>query len=1131
MTALRWLVPWIAASSAFSAGSSVRYSDEERREILELEQDLARFLRASEDVRGEIDHVVRRAHEQMREKVQQRFGEEIRVEETQERSRRDDAIALYEAFLTRYQDDPRWTPDVVYRLAELYFERSNDEYLRAVAAYDAQMAKFEGHQTGIIPNQPQQSYDPSIQLYARLIRQFPDYRLLDGALYLLGYCLGEQGMEEVARRSWLALVCANRYQPPLDLEERPDERRLPLAARGAGPFVDPYEACKPRDAAGRFNAEAWTRIGEHHFDHNEIEVAIAAYRRVLVDRDGPYYDKALYKLAWSYYRADRFVEASRGFDDLVQFADRRQRETGKFGSDLRAEAIQYLAVCFAEDDWDADGAPDTETGVERIEKFYQGRPDAYVAEVYQRLGDAYFDGARYGEARAVYKLALSRWPLRVEGPEMMDRMITTLERERRFDDAIREREEFTRMFGAGSEWEKHNRNRPDAIARARMLDEQALIQAAVFHHGGAQDLRRRCVGMGEANKCDLAAKEYGLAAQAYRKYLERFPDSRNAYELRYFLAESLYYSGQFTEAAAAYEHVRDSNMDDRYQEESTFNAVKSWEELIGAEVKLGRLANPAAPKQGEVQTPVAPMDLPDAFRRLQGAYETYVRMFPDSEKAPALAYKAAEIPFRFLRFAEARPRLEAVTERYCRADVAVEAFTAIIASWAIDNQPAEAGRWGRRMAEAKCGTGARASEAVAKGREIETSAAFAEAKQLFDDKRFEEAAVLYAKLVDANPRHKDAPAALNNAAVSFENVQRFESAMRLYERVWRDYPDSEFADTALFRAAVNYQRFFEFDHAVTNYLILVDNPRYKKSKHRADALYNAAQLLESDQAYERAAQLFKKYAKLVAKEDEAAEAFFRAGKAYEKTRSLDAMTAAFLDFQHDYGDRPSQAGRVVEAMFKMGRAYQQQGQPGIAERLYQQTVTEFAARRLAPASDAAEFAAQAAFSLAEAQFEEFRQMKISGEVVKLDRQAERMAARARELSRLYQLIWTYRRVNWTLAAMAREGSIYEAFARAYAEGFRTAPMPSDLRRLMRGVSDEDREFFMGEYQTKVDEALAAAVTPLEQQALKLYEACLQRATEFGVANEWTRLARTRLNAYQPEKYPLLKEEKVDLALD
>ena len=40
-------------------------------------------------------------------------------------------------------------------------------------------------------------------LAVRLITEFPDYRLLDGAYYLLGYCLGEQGEQDGRRQDQL----------------------------------------------------------------------------------------------------------------------------------------------------------------------------------------------------------------------------------------------------------------------------------------------------------------------------------------------------------------------------------------------------------------------------------------------------------------------------------------------------------------------------------------------------------------------------------------------------------------------------------------------------------------------------------------------------------------------------------------------------------------------------------------------------------------------------------------------------------------------------------------------------------------------------------------------------------------
>ena len=42
---------------------------------------------------------------------------------------------MFEAFLLKYPNDKRWTPDAMFRLAELYYEKSAEEYLDADEAY------------------------------------------------------------------------------------------------------------------------------------------------------------------------------------------------------------------------------------------------------------------------------------------------------------------------------------------------------------------------------------------------------------------------------------------------------------------------------------------------------------------------------------------------------------------------------------------------------------------------------------------------------------------------------------------------------------------------------------------------------------------------------------------------------------------------------------------------------------------------------------------------------------------------------------------------------------------------------------------------------------------------------------
>src|SRR5215471_5210384 len=374
----------------------------------ELADELEHFQWAARDYKATVNHVIRREYSERRKQLALKYDAQAAVEEKEEHQRRLQAIAMHEAFLAKYPNDQRWSPDVIFRLAELYFEKSEDEFLTAQDNYDK--AQREGRND--VPAPPDKpDYQKTIDLYKRLIAQFPTYRQLDGAEYLMGYCYGEMGNKEESKQAFLSLVCSNRFKP-LDTYTPP--AAPPKGQKTAHAEEDIYRGCEPAKKDSKFMPEAWARLGEYHFAANELDASIATFSRVLTYKDSPLYDKALYKLAWSYYRADRFPEAIKRFDELVMWSDQHQAESEdkkQGGSKLRPEAVQYLGVSFAEEDWDGDHMPDRESGLARIEAFYRGRDaQKHVREIYRRLGDIYFDQTKYKEATEVYNLILQKWP-------------------------------------------------------------------------------------------------------------------------------------------------------------------------------------------------------------------------------------------------------------------------------------------------------------------------------------------------------------------------------------------------------------------------------------------------------------------------------------------------------------------------------------------------------------------------------------------------------------------------------------------------------------------------------------------------------------------------------------------------
>ena len=335
------------------------------------------------------------------------------------RAHRTYAIAQFEQFLDRYPRHPRYTPDAMFRLAELYFERSREALAAPVTQTSAR-----GNSLG------QPAYSDSVLLYTRLIREYPRYHLNDGVYYRLGYCLGEMGKEVESRQALLGLLCRNHFRPlgpPAPLPNRTSREDL-------------YTDCQPQNGESPFLSEAWLRIGEQHFEAGELLAAIAAYRQVLPFRDSPVYEKALYKLAWSFYRSNRFRDAVQHFDAFVTHAGKRPFDSNagdrsllvqpsQAGSTRRKEAINYLALSFAERDWNGDGRIDLDWGLARLLNFYRSREsEPQVREVLIRLGDIWFERTEFARAAEAYKRAIAHTPLAADNAQLEQRILAAFER-------------------------------------------------------------------------------------------------------------------------------------------------------------------------------------------------------------------------------------------------------------------------------------------------------------------------------------------------------------------------------------------------------------------------------------------------------------------------------------------------------------------------------------------------------------------------------------------------------------------------------------------------------------------------------------------------------------------------------
>ncbi len=169
-----------------------------------------------------------------------------------------------------------------------------------------------------------------------------------------------------------------------------------------------------------------------------------------------------------------------------------------------------------------------------------------MREVFQRLGDIYFDQTKYADAdRRLQDAARASGRTTSTRRKVQDRIVHAYEKDRNLVAAAKEREVLGRNYTKGSDWYQHNKDNPEALAVAQELAEDALLTAATNVHAGAQACKTKWQeNQKDTKKLEECKKLYATAADLYEKYLAVYPNSKRVYEFSAFYADTLYYSGQ-----------------------------------------------------------------------------------------------------------------------------------------------------------------------------------------------------------------------------------------------------------------------------------------------------------------------------------------------------------------------------------------------------------------------------------------------------------------------------------------------------------------------------------------------------------------------------------------------------------
>jgi tetratricopeptide (TPR) repeat protein len=561
-----------------------------------------------------------------------------------------------------------------------------------------------------------------------------------------------------------------------------------------------YDELALTSPAADFAPEIFLRLGEHSFETNRFSKAIEYYEKVLALGDTPQYEKALFKIGWSRYAMDQYEEAQESFAQVLELHAKRTEDRQ---GDLYLESLEILAKILSETG-----------GAAALEAFLEAhRSPAYGLDLSAQLGAYFQETARYGEAIDTYRQILDTYPNAPQAPFVEQSLVESLKTEKRYEEAQGLQASMIDRYGSGTDWDQANRD-PELRRQVDGILREALNQELIALHKLARETKN--------------PKDYEKTIALYEKMLAYFPEGEKAYETRFLFAECLYESGRLEEAAVQYKQVADTHTYARYQDKAASKRIQCLEAL-------------RAEERIDVDT-------------LLVAYEDYLRMDPESDKAIPIMFKQGEILFNAGRYEPAALIFREIIEtRPKHKDV--------LRAWVLELEALfEGGQYvalEQRAREFEKQPFTLTEKQKSRTDHLLRFAQFQQAREDQEAGNYLQAAERFERLVEEAPRIEIAPDALFNAAVSYEKALQPAKAAACYERIVLYYPKSKHYSDALLAPLAHYEQTEQWDRLLIHLEKLYQKD--PKSSLAKETLYKLGKRFYRNEDYPRARRILTQY--------------------------------------------------------------------------------------------------------------------------------------------------------------------------------------------------------------------------------------------------------------------------------
>lgn len=834
-----------------------------------------------------------------------------------------------------------------------------------------------------------------------------------------------------------------------------------------------YERLVKEMPQSAYVEESYFALGEYHFDRNEWEKALSYYQKIGNSKHSRLRSFAEYKEAWCLYKVGKTKQALSALEKVIEAgrASKSEKDSSAGGVSrirLATEATRDLVVFYAE----AGKAENAKSYFESI------TDEKNVAPMLDRLAYYYSDTGQKDSARLLFQQLIQDNP---GGAKAFDyqyqivQMYTFSGSPNVFKDELYQ---WINTYGPDSSWYAANKKNPDVGAKSQQLIETTLRNYILQQHQTAQNSK--------------APHSQKVAKEGYELYFKTFKNGQKMDEMHFFFGELLFDQEAFEEAAVHYNWVVQNAPKSQYYDKASLNSVLALEK---------KLPKPEEMKKN-IAGSVESIPLEKSVQEFISAGEKYISLKPKDEAAIAIRYKIGSLYYYHNQFDKALDVFNEILNKHPKTQYAEYAANLMLDIYNLkkDYQGLEAA--GQKILSipelAKTPVAAQVQNVLQR-------TSFKKAQDLEGGKDYLKAAQSYEDFASKNPNTELGMNANFNAAVNYERAGDIAKAVALYTIVLNSPQNKNEAmknNVRKFLGAL-YERTGQYHKAAESFADYAS--KNSKDKEAVSFHFNAAIIYDGFNEYKKATENYNKYFEL-SRSAERKEVFYLLAKMDERRGQI---KSAIDNYDRYIQSGPSDSTHVVEAAFRIAELHKQRRQMDEAEKAYRRVLA--ISKRLASAGKPAgvPYAAEAKFNQVYKTYDDLKSVRIPNNPAEQGKAVQNKLAILNRLKEQLKEVISYDDGPMVVASLTLIGQAYQHMAAAvYA-----VPIPKGLD-----------EAGLKQYKAGIDQI----AKPFQDEAVKNYEAAVQKGFQLEAYNKWLKTANRELYILAPDKATDLGEKALPL---